>query len=60
MTQTFVDFTLQGEMGKKEAKPQGLTQKESEARFSKERDADSRAAKRMDEYFESKLDNTIR
>ena len=35
MTQTFVDFTLQGEMGKKEAKPQGLTQKESEARFSK-------------------------
>ena len=60
MTQTFVDFTLQGEMGKKAAKPQGLTQKESEARFNKERDVDSRATKRMDEYFESKLDNTIR
>lgn len=59
-TQTFIDFTLQGEMGKRPAKPQGLSQKESDARYSKERDAKSRAAKRADEYFVSKLENTIR
>ena len=59
-TQTFVDFTLQGELGKKIAKPQGLTQKERDARYSKERDADSRAAKRSKEYFQSKMDNLIR
>ena len=45
-TQTFADFTLQGEMGKKPAKPQGLSQKQLDARYSKERDTDSRAAKR--------------
>lgn len=59
-TQTFIDFTLQGELGKRPAKPQGLSQKESEARYSKERDSESRAAKRADEYFVSKLENTIR
>ncbi|MDD7128407.1 MAG: hypothetical protein PUH91_06235 [Prevotella sp.] len=37
-TQTFVGFTLQGEMGKKPAKPQGLSQKQLDARYSKERD----------------------
>lgn len=35
-TQTFADFTLQGEMGKKPAKPQGLSQKQLDARYSKE------------------------
>ena len=59
-TQTFVDFTLQGEMGKKPAKPQGLSQKQFDARYSKERDTDSRAAKRSEEYFQSKMDNLIR
>ena len=58
-TQTFVDFTLQGEIGKKPAKPQGLSQKQLDARYSKERDADSRAAKRAGEYFQSKIDNLI-
>ena len=59
-TQTFVDFTLKGEMGKKPAKPQGLSQKQFDARYSKERDTDSRAAKRSEEYFQSKMDNLIR
>ena len=59
-TQTFVDFTLQGEMGKKPAKPQGLTQKQLDERYRKERDEDSRAAKREGEYFLSKMDNLIR
>ncbi len=58
-TQTFADFTLQGEMGKKPAKPQGLSQKQLDARYSKERDTDSRAAKRAGEYFQSKIDNLI-
>lgn len=59
-TQTFVDFTLKGEMGKKPAKPQGLSQKQFDARYGKERDTDSRAAKRSEEYFQSKMDNLIR
>ena len=59
-TQSFVDFTLQGEMGKKPAKPQGLTLKQLDERYRKERDADSRAAKREEEYFQSKMDNLIR
>ena len=59
-TQTFVDFTLQGDMGKKPAKPQGLTQKQLDARYSKERDADSRVAKRSEECFRGKMDNLIR
>ena len=35
-TQTFVGFTLQGEMGKRPAKPQGMTQKQLDARYGKE------------------------
>ena len=57
--QTFVDFTFQGEMGKKPAKPQGLSQKQLDERYSTERNADSRAAKRSEEYFQSKIDNLI-
>lgn len=57
------DFPKTGrkcEMGKKPAKPQGLSQKQLDARYSKECDTDSRAAKRSDEYFQSKMDNLIR
>lgn len=49
------DFSYHGEKGKNAAKPQGFSAKEAEARFSRERDPESHAAKRADEYFQSKI-----
>ena len=59
-TQTMLDASLHGEEGKNKQKKQGLTQKQIDARYSKEREQDSRAQKRVDEYFASKLDNLIK
>lgn len=52
-----IDFTLQGEEGKNKSKPQGLTQKEIDARYKKERSADSYVEKRKEEYFQDKICN---
>ncbi len=51
-----VDFSLHGEMGKVEGKEQGLTAKQRRARKVHERDENSAAAKRADEYFKPKGD----
>lgn len=56
-TQTLVDFTLQGEEGRVATKPQGLSKKDIEARFSKARDKESKVERRKEEYFRSKIDN---
>jgi len=59
-TQMLVDFTLQGEEGRVKSKPQGLSQKDIDARFNKERNPDSKVEKRKDEYFEDKISNMKR
>ena len=56
-TQTLVDFTLQGEEGRVASKPQGLSKKDIDARYNKERDAESKVEKRKGEYFQSKIAN---
>ena len=60
MTQTVLDFSLHGEQGKDSSKPQGLTKKQREARYTKERDANSAVSTRICEYSESKLDCLIK
>ena len=59
-TQTVLDFSLHGEQGKDSSKPQGLTKKQRESRYIKERDADSAVSARISEYTESKLDCLIK
>ena len=56
-TQMLVDFTLQGEEGRVPSRPQGLTKKDIDARYSKTRDAESNVEKRKEEYFQSKITN---
>lgn len=58
-SQFMLDFSLHGEKGKKEGKEQGLTAKQRQSRFSKERSKDSHAANRKEEYFVSKCDRLI-
>ena len=57
-----IDFSLHGEKGggkKKNDKPYGLTKKQSKARFSKVRKADSAGKQRENEYFKSKTEMLI-
>ena len=52
-----VDFTFQGEMGKVASKPQGLSKKDIDARYNKERNTESKVEKRKSEYFKDKISN---
>ncbi len=56
-TQLLVDFTLQGEEGRVAARPQGLSKKDSEARFSKKRKDESYVERRNSEYLQDKITN---
>lgn len=58
-TQFMLDASLHGEKGKVEGKEQGLTAKQREKRYSRERNADSCTAKRIEEYFMSKGEKLI-
>lgn len=49
-TQTVLDFSLHGEEGQNPDKPQGMTKKQIQERYSRERDAGSNGQKRVDEY----------
>lgn len=55
-TQFVVDYSMHGERGKVEGKEQGLTAAQRAKRYSRERDKDSCAARRKEEYFSSKLE----
>ena len=56
-TQLLVDFTLQGEEGRVASRPQGLSKKDSDARFSKERGDNSYVERRKSEYLQDKITN---
>ena len=56
-TQTIIDCTLQGEKGRVATRPQGLSKKDLDARYSKERDEESKVEKRKEEYFNDKISN---
>lgn len=58
-SQFMLDFSLHGKKGKKEGNEQGLTAKQRQNRFSRERSKDSHAAQRKEEYFVSKCDRLI-
>lgn len=58
-TQFMLDASLHGEKGKVEGKEQGLTARQRQKRFSRERDEKSHAAKRMEEYFMNKGEKLI-
>lgn len=56
-TQMLIDFTLQGEEGRVASRPQGLSVKEIDARYDKEREDSSYVEKRKAEYFTDKIAN---
>lgn len=58
-SQFALDMSLHGERGKAPGKLQGLTAQERSERFAKERDKDSHAARRQQEYFQSKGERLI-
>lgn len=58
-TFTLLDGALHGEQGKNPQKPQGLSADNAAERYSREREADSPAQKRVDEYLTSKISNAI-
>lgn len=53
-SQYVLDASLHGEKGKVEGKEQGLTAKQREDRYSRERDKDSHTTKRLEEFFMGK------
>ena len=55
-SQFVVDFSIHGEKGKVDGKEQGLTARERERRYNRQRDSDSQTEKRKKEYFISKLE----
>lgn len=55
-TQTVLDFSLHGEEGQNPDKPQGLTKKQRDKRYTKNRTEDCETGKRIKEYTTSKLD----
>ena len=59
VSQFLLDFSLHGEEGKRSDKPQGLSRKQADARYSKERSEDERIAKRSAEYLASKIETAI-
>lgn len=54
-----LDASLYGEKGKIEGKEQGMTAKQREKRYNRQRDKDSHIAKRKEEYFMSKGNKLI-
>lgn len=59
VSQFLLDFSLHGEEGKRSDKPQGLSKKQAEARYSKEHSDDERITKRTAEYLASKIETAI-
>lgn len=59
VSQFLLDFSLHGESGKRKDKPQGLSKKQTNARYSKERREDERIANRSSEYLSSKIGTAI-
>lgn len=58
-SQFMLEASLHGENGKIEGKEQGLTSKQRQKRYSRERDEKSCAAKQMGEYFMNKGEKLI-
>jgi Transposase DDE domain. len=54
-----VDFSLHGEKGKNEKKPYGLTRSQAKERYSKKRKKSHPGAKRVNEYFSTKIASAI-
>ena len=59
VSQFLLDFSLHGEEGKQSDRPQGLSKKQAESRYIKERSEDERIVKRGKEYLSSKIDTAI-
>lgn len=59
VSQFLLDFSLHGEEGKRSDKPQGLSKKQADSRYTKERSEDDRIAKRSSEYLASKIETAI-
>ena len=59
ISQSILDFSLHGEKGKRSDKPQGLSKKQANSRYTKERSEDERIAKRSSEYLASKIETAI-
>ena len=51
-----LDFSLHGEKGKNEKKPQGLDKKQAKARYSKKRNKGTAGFNRAQEYFQAKTE----
>lgn len=51
--------SLHGKKGKVDGKEQGLTSKQRQRRYVRQRDAESHAAKRKEEYFMSKSEKLM-
>lgn len=59
VSQFLLDFSLHGEEGKRSDKPQGLSKKQAEARYSKKHSDDECITKRSTEYLSSKIETAI-
>ena len=59
VSQFLLDFSLHGEEGKRSDKPQGLSKKQAEARYSKKHSDDECIIKRSTEYLSSKIETAI-
>lgn len=59
VSQFLLDFSLHGEEGKQSDRLQGLSKKQAESRYIKERSEDERIVKRGKEYLASKIDTAI-
>lgn len=58
-TQTVLDFSLHGEEGSRPEKPFGMTKKQRERQYSRERQATEAINERITEYTQSKIDKAI-
>ncbi len=58
VSQFILDFSLHGEMGQNDTRPQGLTKKQSADRYVKDRTS-KRVNRRSEEYLSSKIDVAI-
>ena len=59
VSQFLLDFSLHEEEGKRSDKPQGLSKKQTKARYCKEHSRDECIARRNTEYFASKIETAI-
>jgi len=58
-TQTVLDFSLHGEEGRRPEKPFGMTKKQREEQYSKEREDGQAVHKRIGEYTQNKIEKAI-